>query len=557
MKLITRKFLGKYIQYFNTCCHAVGKNRSWISQLHGISDITGDYSRKMLRLSTTMLASADQDDENTINGLRLALAKERAARERLLDPATWIDAYGGGEALPYGDDDDDDDDNIQVAFPLAQIIATIKHEHGIPRTDRETIAVLRCAGFDPTRPRAEVPIPGNQNEPIPALWWFCQVGDLQTCKWLFAHGAAADTHKTDSAGYGPMLLACATNQLAICQWLLSVGVPDDLRRPARCGTTPMHQACENGNLELARWLFEAGATEDMRAINSYGMTPMRLACRYGHLEVAQWLYDSGARDDVLRRDHFGWSPLKGACVNNRLDVLLWLLEMGAGVQIRDANNDGETPLFGACAGGHLDVAKLLHEVGAMDDIAVASRSGDTPLRAALRGRHFATCQWLILKGALNRSSREGADANSGGDIMSDANDDDESAVGHIDKTIVDRDLKPCNKDFRPALLEWARGVVTIHATFLRVVLRASVLVPRTQQEASPDKYCNFPRLPHMAMERVGSFLGVHTGRELRHARELAEALGDTPPQTSRAPPPRQCPSCGAPAGSRRCCAPSG
>ena len=64
-------------------------------------------------------------------------------------------------------------------------------------------------------------------------------------------------------------------------------------------------------------------------------------------------------------------------------------------------------------------------------------------------------------------------------------------------------------------------------TYLHVVLRASIIPPASQQHAAPDDRCRLPRLfrsDHLIMRRVGSFLGVETGRRLRNAREFAEAL---------------------------------
>ena len=87
--------------------------------------------------------------------------------------------------------------------------------------------------------------------------------------------------------------------------------------------------------------------------------------------------------------------------------------------------------------------------------------------------------------------------------------------------MVQRDI---STKWRPALLEWAKGVVAIHHPFLHVVLRASVILPDTHQQASPDDRCLLPRLSRDELERVALFVGVETGRRLRQAREFAVAL---------------------------------
>ena len=74
------------------------------------------------------------------------------------------------------------------------------------------------------------------------------------------------------------------------------------------------------------------------------------------------------------------------------------------------------------------------------------------------------------------------------------------------------------------LLAWAQDVAATHHTFLHVVLRASVILPNSHHQASPDQRCHLPRLPRAVLERLGDMLGVKMGRQLRNAREFAEAL---------------------------------
>ena len=73
------------------------------------------------------------------------------------------------------------------------------------------------------------------------------------------------------------------------------------------------------------------------------------------------------------------------------------------------------------------------------------------------------------------------------------------------------------------LLAWAQDVAATHHTFLHVVLRGSVVMRST----SPRRRCHLPLLPRDELERVGSFVGLETGRRLRNAREFAEALEAT------------------------------
>ena len=67
-------------------------------------------------------------------------------------------------------------------------------------------------------------------------------------------------------------------------------------------------------------------------------------------------------------------------------------------------------------------------------------------------------------------------------------------------------------------------VVATHHIFFHVVLRASVILPDSHHQASPDQRCHLPRLPRVVLERLGDLLGVEMGRRVRNVREFAEAL---------------------------------
>ena len=124
-----------------------------------------------------------------------------------------------------------------------------------------------------------------------------------------------------------------------------------------------------------------------------------------------------------------------------------------------------------------------------------------------------------MNGALNRPTSSTAAAAAAA-AAEDEGDNDQG--GHVDPAIVQRDTATLATEHRPALLDWAQGVVNTHHTFLHVVLRGSVVMPR--HRTSPRRRCHLPRLPRDELERVGSFVGVETGRRLRNAREFAEAL---------------------------------
>ena len=64
-------------------------------------------------------------------------------------------------------------------------------------------------------------------------------------------------------------------------------------------------------------------------------------------------------------------------------------------------------------------------------------------------------------------------------------------------------------------------MISIHSTFLNVVLRGSVLVPLSQQHVPPQQRCRLPMLDRGVLEVVGSYLGLVTGREIRNVQEVS------------------------------------
>ena len=115
--------------------------------------------------------------------------------------------------------------------------------------------------------------------------------------------------------------------------------------------------------------------------------------------------------------------------------------------------------------------------------------------------HLSVCQWLILNGALN---------------------DEED---HVDEDIIIRDVRT-NPQSAAALQTWSQEMISIHSTFLNVVLRGSVLVPLSQQHVPPQQRCRLPMLDRGVLEVVGSYLGLVTGREIRNVQEVSAVLAD-------------------------------
>ena len=167
------------------------------------------------------------------------------------------------------------------------------------------------------------------------------------------------------------------------------------------------------------------------------------------------------------------------------------------------------------------------------------QGGWTPLQIAFHHDHIPIWHFLILNGALSDPDPE-------------ADDD------HVDRDIVQRDVRPVHK--RPALLGWAQAAVaasmSFHSTIvmgtfypeglsttdlLRRTLVASVDTAEKADmiiQSIPDEINqalllqNLRPVPALALlrsqagalELIADFLGVLHERELRNARELADVL---------------------------------
>ena len=347
--------------------------------------------------------------------------------------------------------------------------------------------------FEPGDLRRELELPFDdtdvEDEVLPGIL-MCPMtrasflGELTVCRWLYHNGAAEDVANVNSKSETAMHFACMAGHLSVCEWLYEMGADGHISLRDEEGYTPMIYACLHGRLPVCEWLFAMGAGDDVTRVNHRGDTPMTEASQCGYLSICKWLYKVGAAEDITRATNCGNTPMHLACMNGHLSVCEWLFDVGATDDTRAANVDGKTPMYYAC--------RYVHEE-------------DTY-------RHLPVCQWLVLNGAMN-------------ELVSISSISSAVEEVHVSEAFVEL-FNPAEgePDCCPALLEWAWGVVANHRTFLHVVLRASVLLPASQLLASSEDRCHLPRLPRDELERIGSFLGVESGRRQRNVREFAEAL---------------------------------
>jgi len=225
-------------------------------------------------------------------------------------------------------------------------------------------------------------------------------GELGICKWLAAHGAAADVTVKNNRGNPPMMAACREGHLHVMQWLAENGAHDHLSARNSTGLDNITIAVTYGHLHVAKWLKETGSVKSFRAKNESGLSLLGLACMEGHLEVAQWLHVIGAEEDVRTPTSKGFTPMLLACRGGHLHVVKWLLQVGAAADIRTKNASGHTPMYATCERGHLDIMKWLFNVGAADDIHTKTgNKGFTPMLLACQLGFLRIAKWLKDVGA--------------------------------------------------------------------------------------------------------------------------------------------------------------
>jgi len=123
------------------------------------------------------------------------------------------------------------------------------------------------------------------------------------------------------------------------------------------------------------------------------------------------------------------------------------------------------------------------------------------MNKACDGGHLSVCQWLVLNSALNDPTSE-----------------------QVDEAIVQRAAISMSNHTQFKLLSWARDMIDTHDTFLNVFLRATVILPASQQHVHPSARCLLPRLHRAVLERVSWFAGVEVGRRMRNVSEFKEVL---------------------------------
>ena len=170
-----------------------------------------------------------------------------------------------------------------------------------------------------------------------------------------------------------------------------------------------------------------------------------------------------------------------------MDVVSLLAELG--LNVKTPNVDGTTPAFMAALNDHAEVLRLLAKLGA--DVQTPRNDGCRPLAISAAFAHLSATQTLLLLGA----------------------------------PVAVQDLRqyteaPGNtRQLRADLQTWAADALTQHRTFHDTFLHGT-----SAHEVPHPILLSMLGGVKEVRERVGSFVGVFVGTELRHLRAVGPAI---------------------------------
>ena len=278
----------------------------------------------------------------------------------------------------------------------------------------------------------------------------CQVGDVESVRYLLAHGADL-SFESHYSGHNALSLACLHGHESVVKLLLEQGVDPNLPR----GQLPLVMACRSGHVKIVELLLDSEADinktpmfeiddSDARAVDSdwmpntryrYGPNALMTACFYGHIDLVRLLLQRGANAGAILEfnedEYQGMTPLTFASKAGHWDIVKLLIEVveaaaeeeGEEGSEEEKDEEGEveeeepseeasndehgdghgvaidwvskwcvasTPLMHTCAQGNLEVAKMLLDLGADINktiVGLHEKYADSPLLSAcLHGR---------------------------------------------------------------------------------------------------------------------------------------------------------------------------
>ncbi|KAL3100860.1 hypothetical protein niasHT_029281 [Heterodera trifolii] len=240
----------------------------------------------------------------------------------------------------------------EVQPPRAVLINAILKQH------TETVVFLLEKGADPHQ--TVLGRLNNLNMNVTPLWTAANLGNLELCRALIAHGANVELG-TDS-GESTLLCACFKASFEIVTLFVENGANVNLADSD--GMTPLIATCYfTGKIDIALLLLSHGAIVEQTDL--MGMRFALLgAARAGYLEVCRLLVDEWAAD-VNQQTIDGTTALMGSSGRGHVDVVTFLIEHGADLDHTDM--DGYNSLMCAVKNRKTEMARHLVAIGANTD----------------------------------------------------------------------------------------------------------------------------------------------------------------------------------------------
>lgn len=204
---------------------------------------------------------------------------------------------------------------------------------------------------------------------------------LDIAEYLLNHGAKLPIRESGTSGGRPDILerACINGNIDTIKWIFAHGYPIT----EEYLFLAMNAAARYDQIDVLKYLIF-----DLKAnINtlSYIDTVLDNAVRLSSLETVKFLVDNGANIDGVKNEFM--TPVQSAAMDNKSDILLYLVEKGANVNLVGSHdgNKSTSALALAIQQGYFDIVKILVEHGADIHYKEGWTSGkDTPLEIAER-----------------------------------------------------------------------------------------------------------------------------------------------------------------------------
>lgn len=204
---------------------------------------------------------------------------------------------------------------------------------------------------------------------------------LDIAEYLLNHGAKLPIRKSGTSGGRPDVLerACSNGNIDTIKWIFAHGYPKTEENLFHA----MSSAANYDQIDVLKYLIY-----DLKAnINTLFFidTVLDNAVRVSSLETVKFLVDNGANVDGVKNEYM--TPVQSAAMDNKSEMLLYLIGKGADVNLVGSNdgNKSTSALALATQNGYFDIVKILVEHGADIHYKEGWTDGkDTPLEIAER-----------------------------------------------------------------------------------------------------------------------------------------------------------------------------